>query len=89
MKYSTMDANVPEPHSNARSALSTSSSNANHGIVLPTDFTIDETDGLVEHICKPLADEQFSHVSSVSKKFVESKSLTTIELSDEEVAFIG
>ena len=90
MKCSSTDSNVPEqyPHaSSSRSAVS-SSSNASHGIVLPVDFTIDETDGLIEHISKPLDEASFGHVISVSKKLAESKSLTTLELTDEESKFI-
>jgi hypothetical protein len=90
MKCSPMDANVPEQYSNASSSscILPSSSNASHAIVLPVDFTIDETDGLIEHISKPLSDESFGHVRSVSKKLAESKSLTAIDLTDEESKFI-
>ncbi|CAF1301960.1 unnamed protein product [Rotaria sp. Silwood1] len=54
---------------------------------LPNDFTLDETDGLVEHSTGVLTNELFTHVLSISNKLSQNKSTLLVQLTDDELTF--
>ncbi|CAF3437133.1 unnamed protein product [Rotaria socialis] len=55
---------------------------------LPNDFTLDETDGLMEHPTGNLTDELFRHVYNISNKLSQNKSTLSSQITDDELRFL-
>ncbi|CAF1135320.1 unnamed protein product [Adineta steineri] len=55
--------------------------------LLPDDFTLDETIGLVEHSTGPLSNEVFNHIHTISYKLSQNKSNLRAQLSEDELVF--
>ncbi|CAM4747568.1 unnamed protein product [Rotaria magnacalcarata] len=55
---------------------------------LPNDFTLDETDGLMEHPTGILTDELFRHVQNISNKLSQNKSTLIFQITDDELRFL-
>jgi len=55
---------------------------------LPDDFTVDETDGLIQQPTGLLSNDAFRHVEMISNKLTMNQSSVVVELTEDEITFI-
>ena len=55
---------------------------------LPTDFTVDELEGLTEQSTNLFTDDFINYVKTIGKKLAANQSTTSVALNDDEVKLI-
>lgn len=101
-RHGDLTHNIEKNNSEQESVLNVSHSSSNsqekrntlfkyrtkYPTFLPDDFTVDETDGLVQQTTGLLTNDVFNHVKTISKKLSVNQSSLAVELDENEITFI-